>query len=326
MKRKSDILLTESEKKEALAFMRPFAHSVVIAKTFLNEGESTETQQQQQQQTETEVDPFAGVDLENLPADAKAAIEKAKLGFANLQKEATTKAAEAAAATELARKHQSRADKFGTVLKQHNLDPEGKSSTTQASPEEQEIQELAAEFVKDLGVEQAVAIAYAKMHVKAMGRSEKRVLAQVGAAVGPHIQTVGSMSVDRILEQAANSEEFNGALVHDLVYDKAREILATIVSNGGAVDENTTRTAIQMAYGEVSMSGKLNQQQQQPQPVTRQPTINRNGGFMFPPMKQPGNGNNGRNGSAPVAANDDTAKAVQRVADAMKRGLPVKKA
>jgi hypothetical protein len=73
-----------------------------------------------------------------------------------------------------------------------------------------------------------------------------------------------------------------------------------------------------MAVGEVTMKGNF---QVNNQPTKQQPVINRGNSFLFPPMKQQMGGN--RNG-APVAANDDTAKAMARTLEHLSRGLKKK--
>lgn len=311
-------ILKEIE-EELRDWMRPFAHSVCIAKSFKNEGEQVDAQQQQQQTTDTVVDPFAGIDLENQPDDVKAALIKAKTEFANLQVTAKTKEAEAAAATDLAKKHQSRADRFHTQLKQHNLDPDG-TQQTQVDPDDAEINALAKEYEKQMGLAPDLAKSYAKMQHIAYKRGKADILRTVGEAVGPHIQSIGNMSVDRLLNNAAQEEQYADALSNDLIAQGAREILNTIVANGGAVDKNVIHTSISMAVGEQAMKGNMPQhQQQQPQQTT---TIRTRGLFDNPPMNR---GDASRNNGAPVAKNEDTAKAVAQVTEHMRRGLPKKK-
>jgi hypothetical protein len=222
MKTKSDIVLTRLEEEEARAFMRPFAHSVTIARSFKGEEKVADDPQQQQQQKATEPeDPFANIDFDNLPDAVKESLTKARLEFANLQTKATTAEATAKANEELARKHQSRADKFGTVLKQHNLDPDVKA--TQVDPDAAELESLTQEFVKDLGLTPEVAKAHAKMHLISFKRGRESILKTVGEAVSPHLQTVGAMSVDRIIQSAEQSEEFNSVLSNADVNTKSRE-------------------------------------------------------------------------------------------------------
>lgn len=313
-------ILKEIE-EELRDWMRPFAHSVCVAKSFRNEGEQADAQQQQQQQADATVDPFAGLDLENLPDDAKAAITKARTEFANLQVTAKTKEAEAAAQTDLAKKHQSRADRFHTQLKQHNLDPEGQHQQTQVDPDEVEINSLAKEYEKQLGLTPDIAKQYAKMQHIAYKRGKADILKTVGDAVGPHIQSIGTMSVDRLLTNASNEDQYADALSNDAIAQGAREILNTIVANGGAVDKLVIDTAIKMSIGEQAMKGNMPQQQQHQQ-TTQPQTIRSRGLFDNPPMNR---GDSSRNNGAPVAKNEDTANAAAKVVEHMRRGLPVKK-
>lgn len=303
-----------SVEEEVRAFMRPFAHSVTIAKSFTGEEKQVEDQQ-------PEVDPFAGIDLENLSDDAKAAITKAKTEFANLQTKTKTAEANALAKDLESRKHQARADRFQTTLKSHNLDPDKQQHQQQQNPDATEIQELADEYVKEMGLTPEVALAHAKMHHISNKKNESRILKTVGEAVGPHIQAVGNMSVDRLLNAASQKEEYFDALGNDDIVTGARDILNSIVVQGGAVDATVVDTAIKLSVGEAMMKGKFTPNSNN-NPVQPQKQQVRTSLFNNPQMIR----NDGNRGDgSPIAKNEETAKAASLVMVAMSRGLPKKK-
>lgn len=315
MKLKNAIIYKELE-EELRDWMQPFAGSVRVAKSFKNEGEQEE---KQEQKIEPE-DPFAGVDLENVPDDVKARLTELKVKFANLQSD-TTKAKTEKEAVELqSRQHQARADKFDTELRKHNLHPTQQQVATGNPVEDR----LTAKYVKELQIPEAQARIYAKMNAMAYEDGKADILKTVGEAVGPHIQAVGTMSVDRLLNTAAQSNEYGEVLQNEYISAGAKQILNTIVASGGAVDQTTIDTAIKMATGEALMSGKYSMNGQQQQQQQQQPRTFGGNSTTNPPMRGPSFARNTGNG-APIAKNDETGRAATAVADAMRIGLKGKK-
>lgn len=322
---KSDTILTVEEIYLG-DFVRPYANTVTIAKSFRGE-EGQQQQQQQSQQTEQVADdPFKDVDLDNLPDAAKAAIEKARSGFATLQTEITTAKKSAEANEVLARQHQSRADRYDTELRKHNLHPETQRS--QSQPEDEVLQELEAAFIAK-GLAPDIAKVQAMLHSEAVKIGEKRTLKKVGEGLGGTMQSVGVMQVDRILGQAAMTQEYGEVLQNQDVSSKTREVLNTMVVGGNPITEDTFKVALQIAVGELTIAGKMNPNNQQQNQQQQQPRMFGNQGtFNNPQMVNFNQNGNRSSDGAPIpkkGMNEDTQKAVNAVAASLRMGLKPKK-
>lgn len=320
------ILYSQKVRDELDRWSRPFAPSVIVAKSFRAEGPASapvaSDPAQQQQQEVGPVDPFAGMDIDALPEDIRQTITKAQTQFASLQ----TKEAEASKGREKADKeariHQARADQFQSKLQHHGLfDDPARPKANAESPEAALEKELAADYL-GMGFDKPTAEAYAKLQAKTFQKLQGRILAEVGGAVGPTVSTVGMMQADRMLLNAANSEQFGEPLADSEIYNVARETLMTLAQSGQRIDQPMLETAIKMAVGEITMKGpNANKQQQtrfQP-PQARSVT----GGTRFTgysgaaPNPRPSNG-------APVAANAETAAAAAKITEHMRRGMAKK--
>lgn len=321
---KTDRLLTVEEIYLG-DFVRPFADTVIIAKSFRGEGE-TEGQTQQTQQTQQTVadDPFKDVDLENLPDAAREAITKAKAGFASLQTEAQTNKQKAEANDALARQHQSRADRFHTELRKHNLDPDSQRQQQNAEIDEV-LDELTQKFIEK-GLTPEVAKVQAMLHSEAVKIGEKRTLKKVSEGLGGTMQSVGVMQVDRILGQAAMTQEYGEILQDQNVAAKTKEVLNTLVVGGNQITEETFKVALHMAVGELQIAGKMNQSQNQQQQNQQTRNFGNGGIFNNPQMINPNRTTGGDGAPIPKKGmNDDTQKAINGVVASMRQGLTLKK-
>lgn len=304
-------------------FVCKVANSVIVAKSF--RGEVPEGQQQQQ--LDAPVDPFKDVDLDNLPDAAKAAIEKARSDIANLQTTAKTATQKAAETEVLARQHQSRADRYDTELRKRNLHPE-QQQQQQRTEEDELLEELTAKFVSK-GLKPEDAKVHAIMHAEAVKLGEERTLKKVGQGLGGTIQSVGVLQIDRILEQATGTQDFGPSLQNPEVANKTREVLNTIVANGNSVDQETFKTALQIAVGELTMAGKLNPNNDMQQTQQRQTTGNIFSGsapFNNPQMVRQGT-QFGNSGGAPLphkGTNPETDRAINQTVKALTQGLKKK--
>lgn len=310
----NDSIYTEL-KEELRRWNRPFAGSVIVAKSFRGEGEEVKLEGQQQQQ-QAEVDPFEGIDWDNLPESTKTALTKAKTDFANLQKDKTDLTKKATDLDNARRIDQGLKEKFRNKLLSHNIDPDAEPQK-KTDPRDQRLNTLTEKYIKR-GLPPEQAKTFAEMNLDAIDMGREEVLKEIGGGLAPHLQNLGNMSVERMLTHASRSEEFQDYLQNEDVYKAAHDTLTTIAFNGGAIDNETLTTCIRMAVGEAAMKGKLNPTQSTMQNQQTR-TFGNGGNFSMPPMTTPSR----RGGDGmPVPANDDTAKAVNKVVAAMKRGLP----
>lgn len=279
-------------------------------------------QQQQQQQPD---DPFAELlKSDNLDDATRAAIEKARISFANTTKTQAELSEKLEKVTKLASSYQSQADRAQALLKKHNLS-DGDPNKVVKSSEEQQIEAIAAEYVKR-GMKPEQAMQYAEMMSVALGVVRPNILNEVGSVLGPAVTQLNQINADRYLTAFGGTPEHQVAFRIPGVYDTAKSIVDLMITNRQQITQESVQSAIQMAIGETLMKagGDLTNLQTllkggnttttvpQPRTTTPQPSLLAtllggnlpgNGNFIVQPGT--GNGNNG----APVPANEDTAKA-----------------
>jgi len=315
------VIYSHNELEELRAFMQPVSPSVRIAQQFRNEdtsGDASGDGQQQQQQSAP--DPFEGIDLDNLPDDVRDKVVAAKTQFATLQSDAAATKAKADALDAKARAFQSRADQAQALLQKHGLDPNQQQQQRQ-SPEQQLETQLFEQY-KAAGIDEPTAKAWAKMQAISGPVIQKGILQEVGSAVAPHLQNVGLLTVDRMLEHASQTPEYGDYLQNHKVYNSVQGYLRTLSSSGSQITNETIDTTIKMVVGELAMKGESLMPQQQ-QFNQRQPQFIQGGsrssfsaglhGHHQLPTNQRQDG--------PRAANDETARAIQAVTQSMRMGM-----
>lgn len=281
------------------------------------------------------VDPFKDIPMDNLDDAAKAAIEKVKVEFANAQKTAADKTAEAEKIKGVAAKYQSAADQYRNRLQQHNLlDDTGRPPTRQ-TPEQQQEDQLVQAYMQK-GMAEPAARQLATTMMVGLNVLKPGILNEVGTFLGPQIGKLSDLAVQRYVDEFASSGESALALKIPGVREGAMAIVNTMVQNRQDVTRGGVDAAIKMAMGEVMMKGgpeltKLlngggngNGHIQTPPNPPSQPTwlqslfggaSGGSGGFALPP-------NNGGNpNGAPIPKNEDTARAAANLAAAMDRQI-----
>lgn len=306
--------------------MRPVATSVLIAKDFKNQDEPSGDNPggADPNNPTAPADPFAGIELDNLPEEVRAAVVAGRTQFATLQTNVAKATADAQRLEAERREFQSRADRNEALLRKHNLDPNGQQQQQQQSPAQVLEKELYDSYIAG-GVDENNAKAWAKMNSITGSVLRKGILTEVGSAVTPHMQNTASLMVDRLLDQACTDPNLGQHLDDQKTYDTVRQYLQTLAQNGNNVDQPTIDTTVKMVVGERLMKGDFQQQQQQQyEPQQRQQVRggSRGGngagfhGHVIPP-------NNNQQG--PQAANLETANAINQVTLAMRRGMKTTK-
>lgn len=284
---------------------------------------------QQQQQQAVSDDPFKDIPMDNLDDATKAALEKARLGYAGLSKAQKEQADKLTRLEQTAARYQSAADKAHALLQKHNLIGDGNGNNNFVkSPEDQQKEQLEQVYLKK-GMQPAQAKAYAEIFVEGMNVLKPGILNEVGGVLGPAIGKLNTIAADRYLEHLSNDAQSQMALRIPGVRDSAKSILDTMIQNRQDINETGVKTAIQLALGEALMKsgGDLTNLQQQLKNI---PPVNQNNNNNLLATLFGGNlggtgnfipnlNNGGRNGNAPVAANDDTARAAAAVAAVMDR-------
>jgi hypothetical protein len=294
-------------------------------------------QQQQQQQPPTDEDPFKDLSLDNLDDNTKAIIEKAKLSHATLSKGLKETQEKVGKIENVARQYQSTADRAISKLREHNLLDDGRPAATRQTPEEQQEEALAAAYVKS-GMQEPVAKQLAKTMMVGFGVLRPNILNEVGTVFGPQIGKLNGLAADRYLDDASASPESQLALKFPGVRDGARQIIDTMIQNRQDISKSSVDVAVKMALGEAMMKGgngdvtnlltqmKTGQPPQQQQQQQQQPSLLSAffGGHLGGAGNAPVTFGNGGTG-APVAKNEDTARAAGKLAEIMDRQIGKKK-
>lgn len=251
-------------------------------------------------QPQAPVDPFANIDLDDLPTDIKENITKAQAAFSESQKAVVEHQKQAQSAQDFARQQQSRADQATAKLKAHNLDGDNVQS---GNPENNPTYKaMLAKFTSD-GLKPEQASVYAKLFVSAGEIQREALLGEVGAGLQPLAQNVGQVQAERAME-AFFAEDKIGLSQIESVQKSLQENIALFVKNNRPVDKDVVKNLANIALGEYITSGgampsSQPQMQSQPKKFTW-PTIGNS--VVLPGMLQQNGG--------PVMPNEDTSRAV----------------
>lgn len=293
---------TELE-QELRAWLRPVSPMTAFAKTLRNEGESASQASTQEQQAAS--DPYEGIDLDELPDNVRAAIQKSRGEFTTLQTQATEAAQKAQKAEHFARQQQSEKDRLAGIVKKHNLPEDGK----QQQQGDNRQANLAAKFEKD-GLKPEAALAYAKMFIENNDMVRKEILEELT----PLAASLGNMQADTLLAsaRAANAPVFAIPEINKMVTDN----LAALVSQGSVVTKETIEHLTQMAYGSIAMNTpeKLKPVAPQGIPIFGQNLTTGN----LPNRSQ-------QTQQGPIATQSETVAIIQNLQTHLRHGLPPKK-
>lgn len=326
---------------ELNAWLREESSLVSFARSLRMEGESANPdvtgdnqqgqQQQQGQQSEDDLpDPYAGIDLDNLPDDIRSSIEAKQKEFAIKQTAVKQQLNEAKQVKQLAREHQSRADRFHSILTRHNLiDANGRpiaANGESALPRNDEvINKLTAKFEKR-GMKTDVARAYADMFADMLPIVSELTSREVGEALQPVFNTVGNLAGDKVLVEAmSETNDPEGYLQVPEIQTEVRNSLNQLSKQGQTVTLDVIETLKQMGYGKYMMD-KAKKGQPQVISIPQQPRFNTRapagvgGSFAQLPNLQRGGGSN-----IPIPANEETDRAVQSTIAIMLNGTGIKK-
>lgn len=253
-----------------------------------------------------------GIDLDELPEEVAEALKQRDADFATLQNNKIESDKKQQELTEVARNHQSRADRLHEKLRQHNLLDDGKQGQRANDP----VEIYKQQFLKD-GLKPELAEAYAKMFATAGNVTKDSIIKELTPVLGGLAQGVGDLSAERILQ---SEMLVNPALAIDEVNKEVRENVSALVQNGQPVSRETIQSLIKMAYGEIAMKNpeKLaTLQVETPRQVTTSTRMTYPGaGHVVSPP------NNRRDNGTPTPANAETAAAIAATIGHFKRGTP----
>lgn len=253
--------------------------------------------------TEVPVDPFAGINLDELPDDVRANLVNAKTQYTKVQNDAKIAEDRRVQAEAFARTQQSRADKATSVLQRHNLSEDG-AAPQQQTPDDPFVKQ----FIAD-GMPEAQAKAYAKMFSTAAQIQRNALIAELG----PLASTVGNIQADQVLNAA--SLEHAKVFAIPEVAKEVRDNAAVLVNKNQIVDKQTIDTLVRMAYGNHMMKNpQTSNQPNQPIQVPNfgGPTMGNGGGYV-PPAQNPNN-------QGPTATQPETLTAMTAINKYLREG------
>ncbi len=169
---------------------------------------------------QTVVDPFAGIDLENLSVEDQEKITKAKETFATLQ----TKAADADKYDKLARQHQSEKDRMAAELQKLQQGHQQQQQQKELTP----TQQVEADLIAD-GVDPKVAAAQAPIMANMLRKHGDRIKQEMGQGFAPIANMVlhnEAESAFRMVDANDNTGAMQIAEVRDAVWKSANEMAA----------------------------------------------------------------------------------------------------
>lgn len=214
-------------------------------------------------------DPFAGIDLDDLPEALRKNVQTAKDAFIEQQKNAQQLKQKEADAIKFARDQQSRADKAQELLKKHNLDG---TQSPSPNPNNLDSNPLYGQLCSDLetqGLKPEVAKAYAKLFVTTGQATEKSVLDRVAKEFRPLVDDVASSKAESALSELIK-EDSVGVFKDDSVLKEVQDNVKLLLSNGQAVDKETVKSLAAMAAGNAVM--KAAKEGKQPSFMVQQTT------------------------------------------------------
>lgn len=265
--------------------------------------------------------PLADIDLDDLPDDVREKIEAANKTLADATKNLNDTKVQAVKAEELARNHQSRADRNFELLRKHNMvDGQGNPtvSGSLADPEQDAMEkELTASFITE-GMDAKQAASLAKIQARSFTVMGKNLMQQMGKRFSPVVESVSDMHATRLLENAVASDA-SGIFDIPEVDKSVRETLQLMVSNGATIIPETIENIRDMAYGKF-LRGGGKQVEPSIKPMTRMNTrgvAGSGGQFAILPSTR---GNDGK----PAAANAETQAAMDATVQVLTKGLPKK--
>jgi len=300
-------MLTSEIKAELSAWMRSVSPMTAYLQSCRMEekGASAAAQASGKQPDDSPTDPYAGIDLDELPDNVRAAIQKSRGEFTTLQTQVKEAATKADKAEHFARNVQSRADKLERVVKTHNLPVDG-NPTAPSDPQAV----LEADFIKN-GLKPEAATVYAKMFVDSEKRVESRILGQLG----PLAASVGDLRADSLLANAQGSKPQVFAIPE--VAKSVRENLSVLVQQGAAISDATIEHLTQMAYGAYAMNNPVKPAAPMQQVLPSFGNTMQSG--VLPNHTQPpANG-------APQATQAETVAIMNQIGVHLRHGLPPKK-
>ena len=265
--------------------------------------EETVSQQQQQQQT---ADPFAGLNLDEFDETTRETLTKIKGAVT----EQTVKLqADALKQAEIARAHQSRADKAAADLQRLQAGGQ-QQQQQQKTGNDLLVEKFTAQLVAG-GIKHEVAEPQAKLMAGMFGEFASEFKKELGTALSPTLQSVGNIEADRALQSVM--EEDTTGIFDDADWNKKiTGTINTMVASGQRVDKVVVQNIKRMYLGEYHetnpepklVNSHQQSQQQQQNLTTRRPGF---GGSL--PVK-PTTAAGSRNG-APSAMDAETEAAIK---------------
>ena len=308
----------ESEKSELASWLREESPLVTFSRSLRCEGSTPGSSEDANKGGDKPVSLLEGIDLEELPDEVREALLERDKSFAILQADKTRLETEKQRVEELARNHQSRADRLHEVAKRHNLLEEPGRQQKQDDPHATLVQTYKERFIAD-GMKPEAAEAYAKMFAMSTQVTEQNLKQQLAGIVSPLIQTVGDLTADKLLAQASSgAHDPNGLFEIPEVAQEVNEHVANMVRTGSNVSLEIIQSLAKMAYGEYVLKNPDKPKAQSMKMATRQ-TYPGAGNAPKPPQYTR------QQGEAPVAANSETAAAIAAVTGHFNRGLTPKK-
>ena len=307
------MIYTESEKDSLRRFMRVESPLATYARSLRNDASAS---------AEVEPDLMKGIDVDNLPDDLKAKLEEANGKYKETFKTAKAKETEATKALELARNHQARADRNFEILRKHNLvDETGKTTVNAPDAKVASLQKSADRIAKEMNIKPEVASDYAKLFQIEREEMKKELMVELGTALNPTFQTVGSLQTDHLLNAAMNNDA-EGILQIKEVYDVVNDNLQALVQSGTQIIPETIQNLKDMAYGKYVLGLKPEEREK----VLNKPnatanfSTRRGGSAVADPVIPVHCGGTG----TPTAANAETAAAVASTVALMTKGMKAK--
>lgn len=265
-------------------------------------------------------DPFADLDLDELPADVRKSIEAAKKGLGVAKTAATEAETRRKKAEDFARTQQSEASRAKHLLKHHNISLDGtqQQQQTGTDPLEARIERI----MRDHKLERGPAEQYAKMLAADAEQTKHEIMQQFGPLVGVvgDLQASGHVATARI----EHSKYFAVPEISKMVEDN----VAAMVKGGHPVSKESVDHLVKMAVGEIAITnpdllGKTKTSTTEHQQVPQTQQIPRFGqtistGAHVPQQKDTDN-------NAPRATQPETAAIMTRINEQFRVGMPAKK-
>jgi hypothetical protein len=238
-------------------------------------------------------DPFAGLDLDDLPESARSVIQKSKEDFATLQKSAKEAQTAKDQAEQRAREFQSRHDQLAARVQHLKGDAEPQSA------DQKLLAQIEGMLVKR-GVSPEQAKAQAPLMTDMFQVYGDQIKNEIGATFAPLANSVLLSEATAAWNEVTNSDPI-GALQIPEVANETWKAVQQMVRQGQAVDPSTVRNLRNMIYVDhIEKTGTM------PNPNTP-PTPNLPVQPMFPNIGRPGFGG-GNYAARPVVQDPNPAR------------------